>query len=212
MCKFFPTPAEIRGLIDKVNANGIQLQAEEAWQLAIDWVMRHYHPDIGVSRRAPQLDATIERAVRAAGGMNFLYNCSREDLQWAKKRFLEYFVRIHETGQAQHLLTSSEAKNLLAKIARKMRQSPALPASAKSAVSQPAQQPDPRANDSDTEAATAKARLIIFGPPLKDKSDAELAEVVLLQKQALRDRGWLPYGEPATEGERRVGQVEIEAP
>jgi len=113
-CKFFPSPAEIRGQFDQANAGGFELEAEEKWQNLLAWVRRFYHSDLGVTRGAPQLDPTVEFAARAAGGFHWLECCPESELQWAKKRFMETLSCIHETGKAEQLLGDGEAKRILA--------------------------------------------------------------------------------------------------
>ena len=76
-----------------------------------------YHPDINLSHRAPDLPAPVAHAARAAGGFNLIWGCPVTELQWAKKRFIEDYVRIHETRQVEHLLTDGEARSLLRQIA-----------------------------------------------------------------------------------------------
>lgn len=55
-------------------------------------------------------------ALKAAGDLSYLFNCSREDLQWARKRFVAAYTLIYETGQDEHLLGAAEAKRVLARI------------------------------------------------------------------------------------------------
>ena len=115
-CKFFPTPADVRSQIDHCNMRGMQLEAEDAWPCALDWVQRYFHPDIGVARGAPELPAATQHAIIAAGGMRWIAGCPESELQWAKKRFVEDFMRIHETRQSQNLLTRPEARRILANL------------------------------------------------------------------------------------------------
>lgn len=111
--RFFPTIADVRATLDQANANGLQLEVEEAWSRALDWVQRYFHQDLGVTRGAPELPATIQHAIRAAGGMRWLETCPQGELGWAKKRFVEDFTRVHETQQLEYLLTRPEARRIL---------------------------------------------------------------------------------------------------
>ena len=111
--RFFPTIADVRALIDQANASGTKLEIEEAWTRALDWVQRYFHPDLGVAQGAPQLPAVIQHAIRAAGGMRWMESCPANELQWAKKRFVEDFTRVHETQQSENLLTRPEARRIL---------------------------------------------------------------------------------------------------
>jgi hypothetical protein len=114
--RFFPTIADVRAQIDQANASGARLEIEEAWARALDWVQRYFHPDLGVTRGAPELPAAIQHAVRAAGGMRWLEGCPASELQWAKKRFVEDLARVQETQQSQHLLTRPEARLILSNL------------------------------------------------------------------------------------------------
>ena len=111
---FLPTPGNVRAQVDQANANGLHLEIEEAWSHALDWVQRYFHPDLGVARGAPELPAAIQHAMRAAGGLRWIESCPASELQWAKKRFVEDFTRVHETQQSEHLLTRCEAKRIVA--------------------------------------------------------------------------------------------------
>jgi hypothetical protein len=113
---FLPTPGNIRAVIDQADARGFDLKAEEAWQFALEYCTRSYHPDVGVSRCAPELPTAIEHAIRAAGGIHFIYNCSDEQLVWAKKRFTEDFATVHEMSNDERLLTDGEARGILRRI------------------------------------------------------------------------------------------------
>lgn len=116
VCKFFPTPADIREQIDRAGTGAFALEAEQQWHRLLAWVRRFYHPDLGVTRGAPALNPTVEFAARAAGGFHWLETCPESDLQWAKKRFVESFSRVHETGEVEHLLGDGEAKRILKKL------------------------------------------------------------------------------------------------
>jgi hypothetical protein len=116
-CKFFPKPADIRECIDEANAKVLVLRAEAAWEYLLDWIRRFYSVDIGITKRATELDAKTWAASKAAGGLPMLATCATADLVWRKKDFIEYYKTIHETGKAEFLLTDSEAKALILKLA-----------------------------------------------------------------------------------------------
>jgi hypothetical protein len=115
---FLPTPGNVRAQIDQANANGLHLEIEEAWSRVLDWVQRYFHPDLGVARGAPELPAAIQHAIGAAGGMRWIESCPASELQWAKKRFVEDFTRVHETQQSDHLLTHPEARRILSDLTK----------------------------------------------------------------------------------------------
>lgn len=113
VCRFFPTPADIRSQVEDAEAKGLQLEAEAAWSRAMDYALNCWHPDIGFARNAPKLPAKIEHAIRAAGGIRCLHNCPESELHWRKKDFIVDYVRLQELGQEQHLLSDSEAKTII---------------------------------------------------------------------------------------------------
>jgi hypothetical protein len=112
----FPAPAHLRNVIARANEKIPTLKAEHAWQELLDWIRTNYHPDLGIDRKAPELDALTWHAAKAAGGLRHLWECPTSELQWAKKRFIEYVMTARETGKAEHLLTDAEAKQLIASL------------------------------------------------------------------------------------------------
>ncbi len=118
VCRFFPTPADIRAQIDRANTGGFQLEAEQAWQEVLTWVNLYVLPDIGIARGAPTLPPAVEHAAKAAGDVRYLECCSEEELGWRKKDFIRDYSTIHETGQVEHLLTRGEARCILAQLSK----------------------------------------------------------------------------------------------
>jgi hypothetical protein len=113
VCRFFPTPADIRLQVEDAEAKGLQLEAEAAWSRAMDYALNCWHPDIGFTRNTPELPAKLEHAIRAAGGVRCLHNCPESELHWRKKDFIGDYVRLQELGQDQHLLSDGEAKQII---------------------------------------------------------------------------------------------------
>ncbi len=119
-CAFFPKPPHIRAQFETVDAAARGLEEETKWQELLDYVGRYVYPDFpgGLARNAPNLEASVEFAARAAGGLRFLESCSTEDLIWAKKRFCESLAQQRKTGEGVHLLSSAESRKLLDRIQR----------------------------------------------------------------------------------------------
>jgi hypothetical protein len=138
---FLPTPGNIRAAIDQANAIGLQFKSEKAWEHALKYATRFYHPDLGVSRDAPELPAAIEHAIRVSGGLRWIEGCPESELQWARKRFLEAYTKFHELGHAENLLSDSEAKKLLRDLNRRAKGPLALPAAGDSAGEKPERRP-----------------------------------------------------------------------
>lgn len=108
-CRFFPSVADIRAHLDRADAQGLEIEAESAWERALDHARRW-----DGSRHAPVLPEKIERAVRAAGGLHWLESCPAGQLQWAQKKFIEVYKCSDELERAGQLVGRSEARRILA--------------------------------------------------------------------------------------------------
>jgi hypothetical protein len=86
--RFFPTVADIRSHVESAEDSRV----EDEWQNVLEYALRYVYPDIGVRGPAP-LPPDIDHAVRAAGGLHYLESCPTDELQWAKKRFIEDLTR-----------------------------------------------------------------------------------------------------------------------
>lgn len=160
VCKFFPSPAEIRAQIDKANASGLQLEAAEAWDRWLKHVTSYYHPDLGWDRRAPKLPAVVEHAARAAGGAFWVSTCPESELQWARVRFMDAYALAQQTCQVEHLLSRGEAKKILSRLTTE-----ALPERALSPPPTVRQASLPRPNTDDgIGAAFEEARRVVNAP------------------------------------------------
>lgn len=183
-CRFFPTPADIRAQIDQLDEQGRKLEAEHAWQHALGWIGRYYHPDIEISRGAPELSPKITHAIRAAGGMRMLSNCEEANLVWRKKDFLADYMRNEELGRSEHLLTDGEAKRILATLLAgpPPKYEQLAPARAPSTI---------RPSKSEVRAAFAEVRAVLDKAPLAPAptvdtmSDEELERQKREQKERL---------------------------
>lgn len=113
---FLPTPGNVRAAIEQPEAKALQLEMEEEWRRSLRWIQRHYHYDIGISRDAQDLPPRTAHALRAAGGIGWIAECSDAELQWAKKKFLADFQLVSETGRIEHLLADGRAKEILAQL------------------------------------------------------------------------------------------------
>ena len=66
---------------------------------------------------AEKLDVQSQHAVRAAGGFGWIESCPREELQWARKRLIDDYKLIHQTGQEEYLLAEGDAENIPRRLA-----------------------------------------------------------------------------------------------
>lgn len=110
--RFFPKPGEIRVHVDEADAAGLQVEAERAWEIALEYARQW-----DGSRHAPGLPGKIERVVRCAGGLHWLEGCPESELQWARKRFIEAFSRADELERSGELLTRGDARSILRELA-----------------------------------------------------------------------------------------------
>jgi len=186
-CTFFPTPAEIRAGMDRVDAKGMEIESENAWQKALAYIREWEWGDGpgGLLPNAPRLPAEIEHAIRAANGPQAIMECvsrarhgESEGLVFARKRFIEHFSRLVETKESERLLTRGETRKILAEITAEGRDRKILPApqNAEKRTS-PAQPRNP---------VCFPAPAAVPAPPTEEELRARAAA----QKEALRVAGY----------------------
>jgi hypothetical protein len=147
---FWPSPGEVRAFISTAETNAVEEEAAQKWLKVLDYAVRR-SPDIR-EKNPPRISEHTRRAINHAGSLDWIRDCPAKELQWARTRFIEEYIRYAELKQDEHLLPDGEVKNLLADAA----QAKALPvpkvsfeelhrrglAHAKELKSDPAQQPD----------------------------------------------------------------------
>lgn len=111
-----PLPAHVLELIEATESVAIAVAADQAWDIAVQWISRYYHPDLGLDRRAPQLDERIRQAIGPAGGIEWIWGCPEGELQWARKRFIEQYENLGRLEKDKHLITGSEAHAILQRL------------------------------------------------------------------------------------------------
>lgn|SRR5262245_7704038 len=114
-CKFWPKVADIREHLDSARKKAGTEVAEQKWLQLLEYIRLYIHPDI--PNRGPRLSERTANAVRAAGGLAYIRECSTDNLQWAKKRFTESYMRWEELQQDEYLLHEGEVKSLLTSVA-----------------------------------------------------------------------------------------------
>jgi hypothetical protein len=115
-CKFMPSVADVLTHVESARKNANEEQAELEWQWVLEYIRRHYHPDLSV-QRGPQIADRMRHAIRAAGGLAYISNCEAEAKQWAKKRFIEAHLRWEELERDYALLPEGEFKASLRALA-----------------------------------------------------------------------------------------------
>jgi hypothetical protein len=119
-CKFFPTPADVLEPMKKAEEAGAPLAAEMKWQNVLDYCRCFVTPDIPIPARAPKISERTMTAIRAAGGLQWIESCSRDDLVWAKKAFIQSYTAWDVFKRGEHLLPDGDAKKLLAETAQRL--------------------------------------------------------------------------------------------
>jgi hypothetical protein len=101
--------ADVRKHLDKAKSNFAEEKAAKKWDEVLDYIRLHYHPDLRVNS-GPQISQRTRQAINAAGGFQHLSDCSSESLQWARKRFIESYVRWEELQKERFLLAGTLKK------------------------------------------------------------------------------------------------------
>jgi hypothetical protein len=109
--KTMPTIGDIRQHLSKAEANAAQLEAEQKWEQVRAYAVR-LSPDFP-DRKPPNILARTMTAIRAAGGLAYIRDCDPESLQWARKRFIEAYLRYGELRQDSYLLPAGEVRDQL---------------------------------------------------------------------------------------------------
>lgn len=119
-CKFFPTPADVLEPVKQAEQAGAPLAAEVKWHNVLDYCRCFVRADLPISKDAPKIGERTMTAIRAAGGLLWIESCSREDLVWAKKAFIETYAQWDVLQKGQFALPDGEIKKLFAETAEKL--------------------------------------------------------------------------------------------
>jgi hypothetical protein len=120
--KTIPTIGDIRQHLQKAEGDATDELAERKWTQVLEYIRLEWSPDIPSQRRITE---RTQRAINAAGGLAYIADCEPEAKQWARKRFIESYIRYGALEQEQYLLPDGELKDALADFA----QTKALPTS-----------------------------------------------------------------------------------
>lgn len=118
VCKFWPVKiADIREHVTHAEENAAHLEAEQKWQQVLTYA-QSTSPDY--PSRPMKFKEQTAATIRAAGGLDWIRDCPLDDLQWAKKRFIEAYVTWKALEKNQFLLPEGEVKNLIASHAQRL--------------------------------------------------------------------------------------------
>ena len=115
-CTFWPKIADIRQHIERGRVNCAEEEAAQKWQRVRDYIRMHYNPDLKISS-GPKICERTWRAINAAGGFAYLSECGKENLVFARKRFIESYLRWQELRQDEYMLPEGKVKKLLCAVA-----------------------------------------------------------------------------------------------
>lgn len=115
--RFFPKPAVILAHVSTADSESLDADAEDAWRYIRRYVAKFVLPGIGMASDAPPLEAVIEKAAYAAGGLVWLESCPTKELVWARKTFIENYKRLHRLPEHSLLISNGEAKKFFADLA-----------------------------------------------------------------------------------------------
>ena len=96
--KTIPTIGDIRKHLQKAESNALDEEAAQKWTRVLEYIRVQWTPDIP-SRNAPDFREQVRRAIHAAGGLAYIADCEPEAKQWARKRFIESYIRYSELEQ-----------------------------------------------------------------------------------------------------------------
>jgi hypothetical protein len=117
-CKFFPTPADVLEPVRKAEEGSAPLEAELKWQNVLAYA-NSTSPDIP-ERNRPKISERTQAAIRAAGGIAWIRDCSRDDLVWAKKAFVQTYVQWDAVAKGAFALPEGEIRKLFAQTAERL--------------------------------------------------------------------------------------------
>jgi hypothetical protein len=135
-----PQIGQIRAQLDGAAQSAAETAAEVKWGKVLEYIRLHFNPDIppcpacfnrkrcnrhDPPRVYPRIGKRTQHAIDAAGGLTFLADCDRQDLPWARKRFIEAYLRYGELEQSQFLLPDGELKESIAALAERKELPPA---------------------------------------------------------------------------------------
>lgn len=112
-----PSVADVLVHVEAVKVSASEEQAERKWQQILDYIRLHFNPDLSVQTGRPRINDRTRQAIRAAGGLPYISDCEPEAKQWAKKRFVEAYLRWEKLERDFAMLPEGEFKNSLRTLA-----------------------------------------------------------------------------------------------
>jgi hypothetical protein len=93
--EFFPSPGALRKRLGMRKEDQDQVEALAAWDFALNYVHRHWTPDLGAcsfaGKPAPAIPPRTDYAIRQVGGLRALFYLSKESEPFTRKEFVEAY-------------------------------------------------------------------------------------------------------------------------
>lgn len=185
-CKFWPSPADVLGFVTTAKSNAVEEEAATKWTKVLDYAVR-LSPDYA-DKNPPRISEQVRRAIAAAGGLTFIRECDSESLPWARKRFIETYLRIEDLQRNEDFLPEGALSNLLADgNEKKLLPTDAYETARALGLAEAEKSKELRVSEPDMRRAVAAIQAVMRGstprPPVRSLDE---------QKRILRERGLLP--------------------
>lgn len=93
----FPVPGDVRHILDAEALVAATDEAEQAWKKFLRIIDSHFHPDVGWRDESHKnlvlSDPHMRAAAECAGGVFAVWNMKESERLWAKRRFVEEYVK-----------------------------------------------------------------------------------------------------------------------
>jgi len=189
--KTIPTIGDIRQHLAKAETGAAETEAAKKWDDVQDYAVGR-SPDYA-EKNPPRILEQTATAIRAAGGLDHIRDCDSESLQWARKRFIESWLRWHELQGNQFLLPPGPIKDRIADVAT-AKSAPRLPEAKRDRQDEPVLPANEHRCTDDDEKASADLRAKLGVAPAVGRKPLTVRPTTLTldeQKAKLREMGFL---------------------
>lgn len=113
--KTIPTVGDVLQHVQHARENDLLEEAARKWEQVVTFAagLSDDYPD----RRKTNILPRTQAAIRGAGGLRHIRDCKTESLEWARKNFMQAYIRYSEIERDQALLPDGELKAMLVQVA-----------------------------------------------------------------------------------------------
>ena len=105
-----PMVADVRQHLSKAEEAATSIEAHQKWEQVLRYA-NSTSPDL--TPKPIKIKERTQAAIRAAGGLDWMRDCSTEELQWVKKRFIYAYEQWNELEKDLWLLPEGPVKEQL---------------------------------------------------------------------------------------------------